>query len=184
VAASHLKKWTTVMTWKNFRKQSSITAVVYGTKEMEFDKILTLPLKTNARWKCVGASGRSRSSWRLAVGGYLSNPFRSLRKIPAYLQSVRAVISVGKKRFMCHRSGWFSCRSVCYLAAGFASVGAGTGFSEFFPAARVYLLFLIWTRPHAVQAVERAIETSKRRHRLAGKYLLRRGAGDLLTRMI
>ena len=45
----------------------------------------------------------------------------------------RGEISVAKNLYVDTRSGWFSCRSVCYLAAGLPVVVQDTGFSEFLP---------------------------------------------------
>jgi hypothetical protein len=48
---------------------------------------------------------------------------------------------VAKNVYVATRSGWFSCRSVCYLAAGRPVVVQDTGFTEFLPAGRGLLAF-------------------------------------------
>jgi hypothetical protein len=50
-----------------------------------------------------------------------------------YLQCSRGELSVAKNLYVATRSGWFSCRSACYLAAGRPVVVQDTGFSQVLP---------------------------------------------------
>jgi glycosyltransferase involved in cell wall biosynthesis len=58
-----------------------------------------------------------------------------------FIQKSRGEISVAKNLYVDTRSGWFSCRSVCYLAAGLPVVVQDTGFSEFLPTGDGLLAF-------------------------------------------
>ena len=58
-----------------------------------------------------------------------------------FIQKSRGEISVAKNLYVDTRSGWFSCRSVCYLAAGLPVVVQDTGFSEFLPTGEGLLAF-------------------------------------------
>ena len=48
-----------------------------------------------------------------------------------YIQSSRGEFSVAKNVYVATRSGWFSCRPICYMAAGRSMVVQDTGFSKF-----------------------------------------------------
>lgn len=84
------------------------------------------------------------------------------------------------------RSGWFSCRSACYLAAGLPVVVQDTGFSDIIPTGEG--LFAFSDLDQAVASVE-AIEGNYERHRLAAREVARSHfssevvLGDLLNRI-
>jgi len=63
--------------------------------------------------------------------------------------------SVPKHAYVASRSGWFSCRSACYLALGVPVVVQDTGFGCAIPIGRVVLPF--GTMEEAVDAVERLV---------------------------
>ena len=50
-------------------------------------------------------------------------------------------MSVAKNLYVATRSGWFSCRSACYLASGRPVVVQDTGFSKFLPTGAGLLTF-------------------------------------------
>jgi hypothetical protein len=58
-----------------------------------------------------------------------------------YIESSRGEFSVAKNVYVGTRCGWFSCRSVCYLAAGRPVVIQDTGFSEALPVGEGLLAF-------------------------------------------
>ena len=57
-----------------------------------------------------------------------------LDRYRSYIQRSRAEWSIAKNGYVQGRSGWFSCRSACYLAAGRPVVVQDTGFSQVIPA--------------------------------------------------
>jgi hypothetical protein len=68
------------------------------------------------------------------------------------VQRSRGEFSVAKNIYVATRSGWFSCRSVCYLAAGLPVVVQDTGFSEIIPVGEGVLAFT--KLDDAVSAIE------------------------------
>ena len=104
----------------------------------------------------------------------------------SYLQSSRGEFSVAKNVYVATRSGWFSCRSVCYLAAGRPVVVQDTGFSEFIPTGAG--LFAFRTLEEAVAGIN-AVESDYTRHQQAARDLARthfgsdRVLGELLGRI-
>ncbi len=60
--------------------------------------------------------------------------------------------SVAKNVYVATRSGWFSCRTACYLAAGRPAVVQETGWSRFVPGGRGVIPFS--TMDEAVAGIE------------------------------
>ena len=120
--------FTTVMTWKI----ESFTDVD-GNKDREFIKFIDLPATTSFPfelavngpqtllrehgWRTVDAMGVSRSLW----------DYRQ------FIQGSKAEFGVAKHAYVAHRSGWFSDRTECYLAAGRPAVVQDTGWSAHLP---------------------------------------------------
>jgi len=70
-----------------------------------------------------------------------------------YICTSKAELSVAKQAYVATRSGWFSGRSACYLAAGRPVVVQDTGFSEHIPTGEGLLAFS--TEDEALDAIER-----------------------------
>jgi hypothetical protein len=73
-----------------------------------------------------------------------------------YIQSARGEFTVARDQYVRPRTGWFSDRSACYLAAGRPVITQETGFSKFLPTGRG--LFGFKTMDDIVMAVD-AIES-------------------------
>ena len=136
--------WTTVMTWNNFAETIEHKGTVYGTKEREFERVEDLPSRTDVRLEvAVGGVGAPMEQWRSrgwSVRESLSIS-RSATDYQSYVQQSRGELSVAKNVYVATVSGWFSCRSVCYLAAGRPVVVQDTGFSEVIPTGDGLLAF-------------------------------------------
>lgn len=136
--------WTTVMTWANFREPIVYRGATYGTKEMEFANIEELPQHVSVPLEvAVGGNGAPCADWRrlgwdVKDSHSVSHTSEAYRN---YIQTSRGELSVAKNVYVATRSGWFSCRSVCYLAAGRPVVVQDTGFSEFLPTGAGLLAF-------------------------------------------
>lgn len=156
--------WTTVMTWNNFRKPVEYLGRQYGTKEMEFPKVENLPGKTNARFElAVGGSDAPISHWQ-GLGWHVVDSHSvsgTLEEYRNYIECSRGEFSVAKNLYTATRSGWFSCRTVCYLAAGKPAVVQDTGFSDIIPTGWGLLKFN--DVDEAASAV-RTVETDYQRH--------------------
>jgi hypothetical protein len=125
--------WTTVMTWDNFRQPIEHDGETYGTKELEFVKVESLPLRVDARVEvAVGGNNPPLERWRdqgwsVVDSVAVSKTADDYRR---YVQRSRGELSVAKNVYVSTRSGWFSCRSSCYLASGRPVVVQDTGFSD------------------------------------------------------
>ncbi|HEY8599560.1 MAG TPA: hypothetical protein VIL85_14070 [Thermomicrobiales bacterium] len=181
--------WTTVMTWDNYGRPIGHDGAMYGSKELEFPRIEDVPRSTTAALEiAVGGSSAPRARWR-ALGWGVVDP-TAMSTTPdayrSYIQRSRGEFSVAKNIYVATRSGWFSCRSACYLAAGRPVVVQDTGFSASLPVGDGLLAFS--SRQEAVAGLA-AVEAGYRRHQQAARDIAHEyfDAGvvlaDLLTRV-
>jgi glycosyltransferase involved in cell wall biosynthesis len=103
------------------------------------------------------------NGWRVVDGFALSHDIDRYRD---YVLGSAAEFTVAKDQNVRLRSGWFSDRSACYLAAGKPVVTQDTGFGEVLPTGRG--LFAFRTIGEAAAAVE-AIEADYRAHSEAAR---------------
>jgi hypothetical protein len=131
-----IDRFSTVMTW-----QIESFADVGGNKDMEFVKFIDLPSRTTQHfelaingpqkllrehgWATVDAMGVSRGLW----------DYRE------FIQRSRAEFGVAKHTYVSTRSGWFSDRTECYLAAGRPALVQDTGWSAHLPSGEGLLAF-------------------------------------------
>jgi hypothetical protein len=184
------RTWTTVMTWNNFHKPVEYQGRVYGTKEMEFAKIESMPKKRPALQfqLASGGSGAPIGEWR-DIGWDVVDSHsvsESLDDYRDYIEGSRGELSVAKNLYVATRSGWFSCRSACYLAAGRPAIIQDTGFSDILPTGEG--LFAFSYAQGAEDAIA-AVESDYARHSRAARELAtehldaRRVVGDMLKRI-
>lgn len=166
-------KWTTVMTWNNFRKPIEYEGQVYGSKEIEFGKVESLPGRVNVPLEmAVGGGDAPREQWRnagwMVVDSHAVS--QNAKDYRDYIQTSRGEFSVAKNVYVATRSGWFSCRSICYLAAGRPVVVQDTGFSKFIPTGKGLITFT--NLDEAVQGIE-AVEKNYEHHCRAARQIAR-----------
>jgi hypothetical protein len=129
-----------------------------GSKRPEFLRVVDLLALTGEPFELaldLTAMGNNddrqllmEKGWRVVDAHQVAGDFASYRR---YVQSARAEFSVAKPGYVKTRSGWFSDRSACYLAAGRPVVVQETGFSAFLPTGRGVLSFT--TIEEAIQGV-------------------------------
>lgn len=169
------RRWNTIMTWKNFQEPIVHQGVTYGTKEMEFGKVESLPRHLPgiefevasgganppvARWREFG--------WNISSAQEVSANAETYRD---FIASSRGEFSVAKNIYVATRCGWFSCRTVCYLAAGRPAVVQDTGFSEIIATGEGLFAF---TGIEDAGAAIRTVESDYERHSRAARELARR----------
>jgi hypothetical protein len=137
--------WTTIMTWNNFCQPVEYKEQTFGTKEMEFAKIESISKRHPAvRFQvATGGSGAPVERWR-NIGWQVIDSHsvsEAVNDYRDYIETSRGELSVAKNLYVATRSGWFSCRSACYLAANRPVVVQDTGLSEVLPTGRGLLAF-------------------------------------------
>ena len=168
------ERWTTVMTWDNFRRPIEHADVSYGTKEREFGRIEELPGHTAAALEvAVGGAEAPRQRWREL--GWSVVDAQAVSQTAGiyhdYIAGSRGELSVAKNVYVATRCGWFSCRSVCYLAAARPVAVQDTGFSELIPTGHGLLSFSDLETATAALA---AVEADYGDHREAARDVARR----------
>jgi hypothetical protein len=121
-----------------------------------------------------------------AAGWELADPAATSRDIDGYrqfIQDSRGEFTVAKDIYVRPRSGWFSDRSVCYLAAGRPVVTQDSGFGTHIPTGEG--LFAYTTMAEAVDALAR-INADYPRHSAAARRVAREhfGAEPVLGRLL
>ena len=86
----------------------------------------------------------------MALGEVISRTPQSYRE---FIQRSRAEFSVPKNGYVAMRGGWFSDRSVCYLASGRPVVIEDTGLADWLPVGEGLLTF------HDLDSALRCVET-------------------------
>ncbi|MGH7265933.1 MAG: glycosyltransferase, partial [Candidatus Rokuibacteriota bacterium] len=118
----------------------------YKDKGDEFAKLVDLPRRVGARLEIATEihalqdelRAFSGAGWTLADGLAVS---RSLECYEAYLGGSSAEFSAAKGGYVLSQCGWFSDRSVCYLASGRPVVLQDTGIGRSLPVGRGLHLF-------------------------------------------
>jgi hypothetical protein len=125
--------FTSVMQWRGFR-DVTYDGLVFGQKDREFPKFVDLPGRTSQpfRLALTGSAPEDLTArgWDV-VPGWI--PSRTPWSYRAFLQSSRAEFGVAKHGYVLSRGGWFSDRSVCYLASGRPVLVEDTGLGDWLP---------------------------------------------------
>jgi hypothetical protein len=149
--------FTTVMNWTSY-KHCEYEGETWGQKDVELEKFMALPERTAQAFElaCGMGPGNKRPTERLQQHGWtIIEPSEQLPdpwKYRDYLRQSKGEWSVAKEGYVKSRSGWFSCRSACYLALGRPCVLEDTGWSAHYPTGDG--LFAFDTMEQAVAAIE------------------------------
>lgn len=149
--------FTTVMNWVSY-KECEYDGKQWGQKDVEFMKFIELPEKTSQKFEIAMGMGpgMKRPTELLEQKGWqIVEPNQALPdpwKYRDYLRASKGEWSVAKEGYVKSRSGWFSCRSACYLALGRPCVLQDTGWSAHYPTGDG--LFAFDTIEEAVAGIE------------------------------
>jgi hypothetical protein len=126
------------------------------SKHERFAHVLELPRRSPHRFELALARADAGALARLAGHGWRVLDAVAMTKdlgpYREYIQASHAEFTVAKEQNVRLRSGWFSDRSACYLAAGKPVITEDTGFDIALPTGRGLLAFR--TLDDAVAAVE------------------------------
>jgi hypothetical protein len=164
---------TTVLTWDYFNGRVIHNGREYFTKVPEYEKFHDLPRR--AKVPLALAVGGEKAPWeKIAADGWQPLKAHEVTLTPASYQQLIADSagewSVAKNVYVATRSGWFSCRTACYLAAGRPAVVQETGWSKFVPPGAGLIAFS--TMDQALAGIE-AIASDPAAHRAAAYEIAR-----------
>ena len=157
-AGSEARFFTTVASFSNKGKDVSWQGETYQwSKHTNFLRVLDLPQHTPQPFRLAMKPESPETEARVRAAGWdLVDPgptSRDLDGYRAFIQQSRGEFTVAKDIYVRPRSGWFSDRSVCYLAAGRPVVTQDTGFGKFVETGSG--LFAFSTMDEAVEALAR-----------------------------
>lgn len=158
---------TTVASWVTKEEGPVVDGVAYGGKGMEFERFIDLPARSALPLE-LALSGPAPLD-RLRAHGWMLRDGQLISRDPwvyrDYLAHSLAEWSVAKNAYVASRSGWFSCRTACYLALGVPAIIQDTGFPSAIPTGEGVLAFR--TLEEAADAIERVAREPERHAKLA-----------------
>ena len=131
--------WTTVMNWASYAPKD-FQGKKYGQKDIEFERFLDLPQISDEKFVLAmgqGVGNKRPTEMLESKGWQIIEPDTYLPDYTTYhefLSRSKGEWSIAKNGYVTSRSGWFSCRSACYLAAGKPVVVQDTGWSDHLPS--------------------------------------------------
>ncbi len=187
--ATRRRALTTVASWEPHAKPLVVEGVRYFGKSAEFERFLDLPARSALPIE-VALSGPAPRERLREHGFQLIDPasvsgdgwvYRD------YLADSLGEWSVAKHAYAASRSGWFSCRSACYMALGVPVIVQDTGFGVAIPTGEGVLAF--HTPFEAADAIARVAREPERQSAAAlaiarSHFDSSRVLGELLTRAL
>jgi hypothetical protein len=138
---------TSIATWRGAYAPVAYDGTTYGLRAHEFRKFAALPDRAGRRFEVALDIGDGdakdadllrRHGWSLAEPAVAAgDPWRYRE----YIRNSAAELMIAKGMYVQTRSGWFSDRSICYLAAGRPVLAQDTGFSESLPTGEGLIAF-------------------------------------------
>jgi hypothetical protein len=163
--------FTSIGSWRGPFGPIEYEGVTYGLRVHEFRKFAGLPRRVAPPLEiALDVDAADDEDVELLKGGgwNLRDP-REVAADPwhyrAYLQGSSAELMVAKNMYVQSRSGWFSDRSICYLASGRPVLAQETGFSSHHPVGEGLLAFS--SVEEATEGVERITADYDRHSRAA-----------------
>jgi hypothetical protein len=161
---------TTVASWEPKEEGPTVDGVRYRGKSAEFERFLELPARSPLPLE-IALSGAAPVE-RLRAAGWVIRDGFEVSHDPwvyrDYLAHSLGEWSIAKNAYVAGRTGWFSCRTACYLALGVPAVVQDTGFSRVLPTGEGLLAFT--TLEEAAEVIDR-LASSPARHAAAARAL-------------
>jgi hypothetical protein len=131
--------FTTIATWENKGKNIEFGGDTYvWSKHLNFLRFLDVPRRTGRCFRMAMLPPTPEVEREVTSAGWqLTDPrpvSAGMDEYRDFVRGSRGEFTVAKDIYVRPNSGWFSDRSVCYLAAGRPVVTMRTGFTKFYPA--------------------------------------------------
>jgi hypothetical protein len=138
--------FTTVGTWQNKGNDVEIGGdKFFWSKHVNFMKVLEVAGRANQAIELAMDIDSGPDYDRAVRCGFTFAPVvpmsLDIDNYRTYVSSSRGEFTVAKDLYARTRSGWFSDRTVCYLAAGRPAITQRTGFEKYVPAGEGLLAF-------------------------------------------
>jgi len=166
-------KWITgIGAWRGAYGPIDHNGTRFGLRVHEFRKFAALPRDTGQPFQLALEidEADARDLQMLEEGGWCRVDPRVVTRDPwiyrQYIHESRAEIMIAKGMYVQTRSGWFSERSMCYLAAGRPVLAQDTGIRTLYPADEGLVIFS--TPDEAIRGA-RALDADYERHSSAAR---------------
>ncbi len=166
VEGSPARHFTSIMRWDGFR-DANFEGKTYGQKDQEFARFIDLPGKTEQKFRIAlnGPETLAEYGWEIVPGEKATRTPQAYRD---FIQKSRAEFGVAKHGYVKMRGGWFSDRSVCYLASGLPILIQDTGLRDRLPIGEGIIVFEDLA---GILSGIREINANYERHRRAARAL-------------
>jgi hypothetical protein len=171
VRADRSNRFTTVASWRGAFGPVTSGGRTFGLKVHEFRKVIDLPRRSPHQFEIAldihSADERDRTrlienGWHLVAPAKVAADALAFRN---YVQLSGAEFSVAQGVYVETNSGWFSDRTVRYLASGKPALVQDTGFGRFLPVGKGIVAFR--TVEEAVNGADRIVSDYDRHSRAA-----------------
>jgi len=148
---------TTVGNWRGYGSVEH-EGVFYGQKAHSLRQFITLPGLTTERFlpalaihpgETTDLAALAENGWQLLDPVLVAGTPAAFRQ---FIQESKAEFGIAKSGYVVSRCGWFSDRSICYLASGRPVIAQETGFSRFLSTGAGLLAFS--TSEEALAAID------------------------------
>jgi len=167
-------RFTSVATWRGAYGPLEYAGSIYGLRVHEFRKFATLPSLTGLTFELAldihpSETGDldllKRGGWSLLDPGVVAGDPWSYQR---FIQTSAAEFMTAKHMYVATNSGWFSDRSLCYLASSKPVLAQDTGLCRLYPVGQGLVTFR--TLDEACAGAQ-AITADYRRHASAAREL-------------
>jgi hypothetical protein len=179
--------FTTVGNWRSYGSVSH-DGLFLGQKAHSLRPLIDLPTRTDARFELALAihpaepdlAALRDNKWNLIDPRRAAGTPGSYR---SFVSHSRAEFGIAKSGYIATRSGWFSDRSACYLAAGRPVLAQDTGFPAALPTGDGLLRFE--NQEDALAGID-SIQANYPGHRAAARAIAEQhfDSGRVLTRLL
>lgn len=139
--------FTSVASWRGAYGPVEYQGRTYGLRVHEFRKFFDLPRRSGQRFQLAldihpadvsDLTRMATSGWSLVDPKVVASDPWTYR---AFIQNSKAEFGVAKNMYVQAASGWFSDRSICYLASGKPVLVQDTGLAHLYPTGRGLVTF-------------------------------------------
>jgi hypothetical protein len=138
---------TSVGSWRGPFGPIEFEGVTYGLRVHEFRKFVDLPNRVSEPLEValdIDQADTADVELLRSAGWTLIDPHEVAAdpwRYRSYVQGSKGELMIAKNLYVKSRSGWFSDRSICYLASGRPVLAQDTGFSRHYPVGKGLLAF-------------------------------------------
>lgn len=149
-------KWTTVMQWDSYAPVE-FNGRQFGMKSASFPDYVSIPVAVPSESFELALGGSTAPRTNLERMGWSITDSHQQTKTPKryqeYISHAKGEWTVGKQGYIVANSGWFSERTLSYMASGKPVIVQDTGFTGFLPTGNG--LFAFSTKAEVVAAIEK-----------------------------